>query len=91
VALAHRTPFDALPADRDLLIDMERPFLLHLGFDGWQHAQDRSSAPLPFGRHGVRLTAAELAGKGMLDFTRYFVAETRWEGADHHIQLSLAE
>jgi glucoamylase len=81
------TPFDALPAGRDLLIEMEKPFVLHVGFDGWQETQDKSSKPLAFGRHGVRLTRAELAGKGVLDFTRSFMNEVEWERVDHHIKL----
>jgi glucoamylase len=30
------TPFDALPPNRDLLVEMESPFVLHMGFDGWK-------------------------------------------------------
>jgi glucoamylase len=82
------TPFEALPADRDLLVEGEGPFLLHFGFDGWQEIQDRVSAPLPFGRHGVRLAKSDLARGGVLDFTRYFLDETRWEGSDHHVRLA---
>ena len=82
------TPFDVLPKDRDFLIEMGSPFVLHMGFDGWQAIEDRSSAPLPFGRHGVRLRRAELAGKGVLDFTLYFVKDAKWEGIDHQIQLA---
>ena len=82
------TPFDVLPAGRDLLIEMERPFVLHMGFDGWQAIEDRSSSPFPFGRHGVRMRRAELAGRRILDFTRYFAKDARWEGKDHSIKLA---
>ena len=82
------TPFGVLPADRDLLIEMEGPFVLHMGFDGWQAIEDRSSHPLPFGRHGVRMRRTELAGRRVLDFTRYFVKDARWEGRDHSIKLA---
>jgi glucoamylase len=82
------TPFDVLPANRELLIEMERPFVLHMGFDGWQAIEDRPSSPLPFGRHGVRLRRAEFAGRSVLDFTRYFVTDAKWEGRDHSIKLS---
>jgi glucoamylase len=81
------TPFETLPADRDLLIEMEKPFVLHMGFDGWQEAQDKSSTSLAFGRHGVRLTRKELSGKDVIDFTRYFTDEVEWERTDHHIKL----
>lgn len=82
------TPFDALPANRDLLIEMESPFVLHMGFDGWQAVEDRSSKILPFGRHGVRLRKDELAGKRVLDFTRYFSLDSKWEGNDHHVSIA---
>jgi glucoamylase len=82
------TPFDALPANRDLLVEMENPFVLHMGFDGWQAVEDRPSSALPFGRHGVRLRKHELAGKRTLDFTRYFSRESTWEGNDHHISIA---
>jgi len=82
------TPFDALPAQRDLLVEMESPFVLHMGFDGWQAIEDRPSAPLAFGRHGVHLRKDELAGKRVLDFTRYLTGDSKWEGADHRIWLA---
>jgi glucoamylase len=82
------TPFDALPANRDLLIEMDGPFILHMGFDGWKAIEDRSSKALPFGRHGVHLDRDELAGKGVLDFTRYYSGESKWEGADHQIWIA---
>ncbi|HEV8027929.1 MAG TPA: glycoside hydrolase family 15 protein [Stellaceae bacterium] len=85
------TPFETLPADRDLVVEGEGPFLLHFGFDGWQDIQDRGSAPLPFGRHGVRLAKSDLARGGVLDFTRYFSDETRWEGSDHHVRVAPQE
>jgi glucoamylase len=85
------TPFDALPADRDLLVEMATPFTLHMGFDGWQGIEDRPSTPLPFGMHGVRLTKGELARRRVLDFTCYLVDEARWEGSDHHVRLASSE
>ena len=80
-------PFDALPADCDLLVESPVPFSLHMGFDGWQSLEDRMSMPLPFGRHGIRFKAGELAGRGVFDFTMYYVDEKRWEGVDHQIAL----
>jgi glucoamylase len=85
------TPFDALPADHDLLVEMAAPFTLHMGFDGWQGIEDRPSTPLPFGMHGVRLTKGELARRRVLDFTCYLVDEARWEGSDHHVRLASSE
>ena len=85
------TPFVTLPAERDLLIEMQSPFILHIGFDGWNSVEDRPSAPLPFGRHGVCLTRAEVAGRSVLDFTRYFLNEGRWEGVDYHVRCTPAQ
>src|SRR5262245_7945423 len=82
------TPFDALPADRELLIEMDAPFVLHFGFDGWRAIEDRPSSPLPFGRHGVRLARGDLPTGRVLDFTIYFVDGARWEGIDHHVSLA---
>jgi glucoamylase len=80
-------PFDRLPEDRDLLIDLPAPFALHLGFDGWQAREDRKSQPLPFGRHGVRLRPNELAGHKALDFTIHYLDDGRWEGRDYRVEL----
>ena len=82
------TPFDALPSDRDLLIELEEPFLLHMGFDGWQAISDRPSAPLPFGRHGVRLARSDLAARAVLDFTLYRIGPARWDPGDRHVRLT---
>jgi len=81
-------PFDVLPADRDLLIETSEPFCLHLGFDGWQSIEDRFSSPLPFGRHGVRLTRGELGAKVVLHFTMYFIGDARWHGIDYQVRLA---
>ncbi|MGH6889620.1 MAG: glycoside hydrolase family 15 protein [Rhizomicrobium sp.] len=82
------TPFDVLPAQRDLLFDLPTAFTLHCGFDGWQSVEDRSSTPLAFGRHGVRI-APDGRWK-RIDFTFYFPDETRWEGHDYSVRLALA-
>jgi glucoamylase len=82
------TPFDTLPKNRDLLIDLPVPFVLHLGFDGWQANEDRPSTRLPFGRYGVRLARQDLASHKIVDFTVYFVDEARWDGRDYHVQLA---
>lgn len=83
-------PFERLPAGRDLLVDSDAEFLLHAGFDGWREAFDRASAPLGCGRHGVRLSRAELAGHASLQIKRYFPARARWEDNDHEIALTEA-
>jgi glucoamylase len=80
-------PIDLLAPSRDLLIDMPVPFQAHVGFDGWTDVSDRNSSPLPFGRHGVRLSQAELAARRSLHFALYFIDEARWEGIDHTVTL----
>jgi glucoamylase len=84
-------PFDAIPKDRELLIEMPAPFLLHLGFDGWHGIEDRRSMPLAFGWHGVTLTRNELARREVLDFTFYLIDAARWEGRDYHVRLAVSE
>jgi glucoamylase len=84
-------PIDVLPADRDLLVEMREPFLLHLGFDGWQAIEDRPSRPLSFGWHGVALSKDELAGRQLVDFTSYFIDAARWEGVDHQVRIAALE
>jgi glucoamylase len=79
--------FDVVPAGRDVLVDMPAPFVLHLGFDGWQSLEDRPSTPLAFGRHGVRLAAKDFDGRLVVDFTIYLVDTKQWEGRDHHVRL----
>ena len=89
----HAAPFARLPAGRSVWIEADRPFVLHSGFDDWQQVQDRPSAPLPFGLHGVRLTPAALRGRRALDFTFRFPTkdhpqEQQWEGRNYRIFLS---
>jgi glucoamylase len=81
------TPFESLPKDRELLIELDQPFRLRLGFDGWQGSEERPSTPLPFGRHGVRLGPADFAGHRSLDFTWYLPGTSHWDGRDYHVAL----
>lgn len=84
-------PFDALPKDRDLVIEMPTRFRLHFGFDGWQAVAERPSTPLPFGWRGVALTRSELASHGALDLTFDHVDGARWESRDYHLRLAVSE
>lgn len=80
-------PFDSLPAGRSLVIEDQEPFVLHLGWDGWARAEDRSSQPIGLGMHGVRLESSELARETVLNFTLFEQIEGRWEGEDHQVRL----
>jgi glucoamylase len=79
------TPFERIPAGRDMLFESLTPFVLHWGYDGWQSVEDRPSSVLAFGINGVRLTHTELRNKRMIDFTFYYPEEGRWAGIDNHI------
>jgi glucoamylase len=84
-------PFPALPAGCDLVVEDDRAFTLHFGFDGWAPATvaERVAAPLAFGMSGVRFTAAELDGHGSMQFVRRY-ADGTWEGTDQAITLGAA-
>ena len=62
-------PLEAVPAGRSLVIEDERPFVLHFGLDGWQGVSDRPSFPFG-GVHRVSLPRTDLRG-ATLDFTRF--------------------
>jgi hypothetical protein len=36
----------------------------------------------------VRVGKDELAGNRVLDFTRYFIRDSKWEGNDYHIWIA---
>ena len=80
-------PFPALPAGRSLVVEDRQPFVLHLGFDGWQKVEDRASVPLGLGMHGVRIDSRKLTLRKELNFTRFFTEPGRWEGLDHSVSL----
>src|SRR5438477_3925770 len=83
--LPRPTP-DAKPDDV-LLVKDERPFVLHMGFDGWRDIEDRPSAQLSPGLHAVRLRRTEISQRHQLNFTRFYPEEDRWEGHDHVVAL----
>jgi glucoamylase len=80
-------PFAALPSNRDLLIEMPRPFTLRMGFDGWRDTQDQEAQPLPFGFYGVRLPSASLIGRQAMEFTFVFKDDGKWQGTDYRIAI----
>ena len=80
-------PFGALPKNRDLLIEMPRPFTLRMGFDGWRDTRDQEAQPLPFGFHGVRLPSASLIGRQIIEFTFVFKDDGKWQGTDYRIAI----
>lgn len=81
-------PLHHLPSGRGLLIEAREPFVLHLGWDGWQHVEDIEAVRQPLGLWGVRLDAERLLGVGELNFTRRYAHG--WEGFDHRVELGQA-
>jgi glucoamylase len=80
-------PFGALPKNRDLLIEMPRPFTLRMGFDGWRDTADKQAEALPFGSYGVRLPSGSLSGRRTLEFTFQFNDDGKWHGTDYQIAI----
>jgi glucoamylase len=79
-------PFDTLARSRSLVIEAQRPFTLHLGWNGWHDVDDRPSEPLGLGMHGVRLDAAQLLPGTVVNFTRRYDDDgSGWEGVDHAV------
>ena len=64
-----------------LAIEDRIPFTLHLGFDGWQRAQDRRTARTSLGLWSVVLSQQQLVRARELKFTRRH--ESGWERIDY--------
>ncbi len=79
------TPVMQLERGRALIIEDREPFMLHVGFDGWQASADHDAELMPLGLWGVTLPASALAGRRRIDFTRRFAAG--WEGEDHSVAI----
>ncbi|HGN1950426.1 TPA: hypothetical protein ACXJLR_002820 [Providencia stuartii] len=77
----------AIPANRQLWIEAQEPFVLHYGYDNWQDIKEQSSQPLGLGLYGVALDVSALAGK-TLQFTRRFDAKG-WEGRDWQVEIEV--
>ena len=66
-------PLTGLVAGRNLTVEDTQPFTLHYGFGdpaNWTGVTDANSIPLPFGMHGLTITAAQLNGHTNLNFIR---------------------
>ena len=79
-------PIQKLPRRTALLIEANRPFMLHLGHDGWGDTRDIQSRVVGLDVHAVRLTAGALGGWRAIQFTRKF--DDGWEGRDWEIVLA---
>ena len=68
-------PLTGLVAGRNLTVEDTQPFTLHYGFGdlaNWTEVTDANSVPLPFGMHGLTITAAQLNGHTSLNFIRRY-------------------
>ncbi len=63
-------PVDQIPTGARLIIEDNRPFMLHVGVNGWQEVEDIESEELGLGRHGVALEAN--AAFSSFEFTRWW-------------------
>ncbi len=78
-------PLTALVAGRNLVVEDTQPFTLHYGFGdpaSWVGVTDADSIPLPFGMHGVTLTAEQLSGQTQLNFIRRYGGT--WDPSGNH-------
>jgi glucoamylase len=82
-----QVPLQHLKRGRALVVEDFQPFVLHVGFDGWQGTLDLPSGALGLGVHGARLEPAMLRRRRVVNFTRYYPLADRWEGADHEVRL----
>ena len=68
-------PLTGLVAGRNLTVEDTQSFTLHYGFGdlaNWTEVTDANSVPLPFGMHGLTITAAQLNGHTSLNFIRRY-------------------
>jgi glucoamylase len=80
-------PFTGLPQGRSVLIESQKPFRLHFGFDGWQSVEERPAEPIGFGMFGVRLDPADLVHRSRVDFTWRDTDSGEWRNKDFSIAL----
>lgn len=77
----------SLAAGRSLLILLPSPATVHLGFDGWQAIDDLATLPVGLAQHGLTLSARQLQGHHLLDFTWQW-RDGPWLGEDFRIDLA---
>ena len=80
-------PLGRCTAHAGLWLVLPQPARLHLGYDGWDDVADRFTVVCGPGLHGLRLDAAQLAGRSQVDFTWFDLHEGRWHGATYSVAL----
>lgn len=84
----NETPVQSLASGRTLVVEDRQPFMLHLGWDGWQEVEELVAESLPFGLWGVTIGPDRYSGRGQLNFTRRY--GDQWEGQDHAVEFVAA-
>jgi glucoamylase len=78
----------AMPSGMTLRIEAPEPALVHWGTNGWQAIRDASTRDTTLGVHVVDLQTASLTAGSHVDFTLYWPAEGRWEGAVYRVDFT---
>ena len=82
---------DAIRAGMSLIVVLDRPAIVHYGFDGWQRIADAATTANSLGVHVLRLDTARLLPGARVDFTFRYSARDRWIGTDYHIEIKSAD
>ncbi|MGE5321087.1 MAG: glycoside hydrolase family 15 protein [Hyphomicrobiaceae bacterium] len=80
-------PLGLCAAGVDLWLVLPQPATVHLGFDGWRDVADLATLECGCGLHGLKLEAAQLAGRRQVDFTWFDLREARWHEATYSVAL----
>ena len=87
--VAHlRTELDIATDATELSFEQARPFVLHIGTDGWQYPVDLPSSPTGLGLHEVRVARTHLGTATTVEWTRFDPAAGAWEGVEHRVRFS---
>jgi glucoamylase len=78
-------PISELAAGATLLIALNSPASVRLGFNGWQRIEDRPTIPNSLGVHLLPLDTSRMRVGERVDFTYRSVPGDRWAGIDHHV------
>jgi glucoamylase len=80
--------FELVPEGKDVLIEADAAFMLHVGDDTWRRTVDLPSSPTAFGLHGVRITAGQMRDYGTVRFTWRLTDQAVWRGKDFAVAVA---
>jgi len=78
--------FTALPAGRNLRVELATPAIVHWTVDQWDTAHDTRTAP-ENGIHVAELPTASLKSGTRIQFTFFWPEVNRWEGEDFEVTV----